>query len=593
MNILGVCSGRAAPIRVDPENRRPISDGGAALIQGGEIVCATIEERHTRKRYSPGFRQSGMVCLRQAGLSLEQIDVVGHSTCCDVPWTKEQDIIDSLIDAWCDVFTPKQIASHFRGKVFTIDHHESHAMLAFVGSGMERSLVCVMDGIGNRYGEPNSFKTGSDWWRGAFQRQDYYICEWVGSRVQIHKVHEEAGGINEIGLGELYRSVTHYLGWHSYQYAGKTMALAPFGDPANLADVKLIDFQAPHSIQVNVPDLHCDPIRQINRVLHAAGYDIPQELCRPANPEQKFLCDVAALLQNQLESALINTVSALADKHQVKNVAFGGGVAMNCVALGKLAQTRTDLALYVPPAPADTGQSLGNALWLAYAAPIPSGSVARLKGIRSAALGPTYQDDVVADAVKAFLKKNQEHSAIQIGDQTKLATEVVKSLLVGEVVGLRNGRAEYGPRALGQSSIIADPRDREMHDRVNEVKRREPFRPYAPSILAEHVSEYFEIATESPFMSFAGRVKKDKQSLIPAVVHVDGSARYQSVLPGTDLYRVVLEIFFEQTGVPVILNTSFNMVGEPIVETPTDALDTYLRSGMDTLVLGSWILKRK
>lgn len=593
MNILGINSGRAAPIRVDPENRRPLSDGGAALIREGRIACATIEERYTRKRFSPGFRMSGLACLKQAGLNLEQIDAVGHSTCCDVFWTKEQDIIDSLVDAWRDVLDPDRIASHFRGRVFTIDHHESHAMLAFVGSGMDRSLVCVMDGIGNRYGDPDTFNTGSDWWRGAFQRQDYYVCEWVGNRVKIQKVHEDACDVNGIGLGELYRSVTHYLGWNSYQYAGKTMALASFGNPVNLADVKLIDFRPPHSIQVNVPDIHPDPIRQIDDVLHTSSCKIPQNLRRPADPAQNFLCDVAALLQSQLEKALAKAVGALADKHHVDNIAFGGGVAMNCVALGKLAEHRPDLALYVPPAPADTGQSLGNALWLAYADSSPVGNMERLKGIRSAALGPEHEDDAVADAVEAFLEENREHSAIQISDQAELATEVVKRILAGEIIGLRHGRAEYGPRALGQSSIIADPRDHKMHDRVNKVKRREPFRPYAPSILAEYVNEYFEMTTESPFMSFAGRVRPGKQSLIPAVVHVDGSARYQTVSTECGLYRSILEKFHKQTGVPVLLNTSFNIAGDPMVETPGDALDAYLRSGMNTLVLGSWVIARK
>ncbi|MCA9886369.1 MAG: hypothetical protein KC708_25525, partial [Anaerolineae bacterium] len=392
MNILGLNSGRAAPIRVDPENKRLLSDGSAALVQDGGIACATIEERHTRQRYSAGFSLSGLACLKQAGLTIDQVDAVGHSTCCDVKWTNEQDILDSMIDAWRDSIPPEKIASHCRGKVYTIDHHESHALLAFVGSGLDRSLVGVMDGVGNRYGEADTFNTGKDWWRGAFQRQDYYLCEWIGNRVRIEKVHEDARKENEIGLGELYRSVTHYLGWESYQFAGKTMALASYGNADNLSTVRLVDFQPPYTINVNVPDLHSDPLVQIGQVLRASKNGVPLGLQRPANPTEPFLCDVAALLQDQLQEALIKAVSALADSYEVNNVCFGGGVSLNCIALGRLAKKRPDLALYVPPAPSDTGQSLGNALWLAYAESSDVGGMGRLTGIKHSAYGPKYED---------------------------------------------------------------------------------------------------------------------------------------------------------------------------------------------------------
>jgi len=499
MNILGINSGRAAPIRIDPENNRPLSDGGAALIQNNRIACATIEERHTRTRYEPGFSKSSLACLKDANLLIEQIDAVGHSTCCDVVWTEENDIIDSLVDAWHDKFSPDKIASHFKGKVFSIDHHESHALMAFSGSGFARALVCVMDGIGNRYDKSNIFNIGSDWWKGTFQRQDYYLCEWVGKRIQIKKIHEEAHHKNEIGLGELYRSVTHYLGWNSYQYAGKTMALASFGNPKNLSGVELIEFESPHNIKVNVCNKHSDPINQIGNIFKTAGYNILEKNKRPANPEQHFFCDVAALMQQQLENALVKTVSALADKYNVQNIAFGGGVALNCVALGKLVEKRPDFALYVPSAPADTGQALGNAIWLSCSSKSPLKKASNIKGISTSALGPKYNNTEVVDSIKIFLKKNKGHKAIQITDRKELVKKVVNKLMLGQIVGLRNGRAEYGPRALGQSSIIADPREQSMHDKLNKIKRRESFRPYAPSILTEYLNEYFEISTESHY----------------------------------------------------------------------------------------------
>ena len=169
---------------------------------------------------------------------------------------------------------------------------------------------------------------------------------------------------------------------------------------------------------------------------------------------------------------------------------------------------------------------------------------------------------------------------------------MVEDLAAGVVVGLRQGRAEYGPRSLGQASILADPRIEDMHDRVNAYKRREPFRPYAPSILAEYIGEYFEIDTDSPFMSFAGTVREEKRGLIPSVVHIDGTARYQSVGMDSGFYRQLLEAWYQKTGIPVLLNTSFNRNGEPIVETPADALACFEKSGLPVLVLENWYIRR-
>jgi carbamoyltransferase len=591
MNIIGINSSRAAPVRVDPAKSRQLADGGAALLQKGKISCAAIEERFTRIRYAAGFRESAINCLRQGKIGLDALDAVGHSTCCDVAWSNQDDLIEDIAETLEGHHSRKQVES-LRGKVFPVDHHESHAAIAFACSGFHKALVAVIDGMGNRKGPPGEFNVSADWWRGAFQRHDYYICEWRDGRINFEKVHEDAGSVDEIGIGEIYRSVTHFLGWPTYQHAGKTMALAPWGNPERLSATPLIELAPPFSTRVPVPNMHDNPIAQVGNAIRLAGYALPNTSMGTASPENSLLCDVAALVQQQLESVIVKAVSSLADELGLANIAFGGGVAMNCVALGKLAALRPDLRLYVPPAPADTGLALGNALWLAYAANSPVKEQLPFSAIKSAALGVEYHSFEIDSAVADFVENHPDVVACRYDDAELLATRIASDLAVGKVVGLRQGRSEYGPRALGNSSIIADPRKAEMHDIVNSHKRREPFRPYAPSILSEHVAEYFEIHVPSPYMGFAGLIREEKRSLIPAVVHVDGSARYQTVAPGAGFFRILLEAWQRQTGVPVLLNTSFNMNGEPIVETPQDALDCFERSRLPVLVLGNWHLER-
>jgi carbamoyltransferase len=591
MNILGVNSGRAAPPRVDRAGARPLSDGAAAVVANGSVSCAVIEERLARSRYAHGFRHSAPACLTHAGLRINEIGAVGHSTCCDLAWSRPDDILDDLIESLEHDYALADLRG-LKGRVFSIDHHESHAALAFAGSGFAKALVVIADGMGNRRGLAEDFNVSATWWRGAFQRQDYYLCEWRGGRIHFEKVHEDAGTEGEIGLGELYRSVTHFLGWPSYQYAGKTMALAAYGQPLSLADAHLVRFVPPHSIWVCVSDSHNDPLGQISSALERAGYKVP-DVRRPASPDEPFLCDVAALVQHQLETALEQAVFALVERYGVRDIAFGGGVAMNCVALGKLAATRPDLRLYVPPAPADTGQALGNALWLAYAERSPVAEAVPLAPIRSAALGIAYSTAAIDVAVAEYVRKHPSAvTATRYDDFVPLTERVTDDLAVGKVVGWRQGRSEYGPRALGQASILADPRRPDAPALVNACKRRESFRPYAPSILAEHVAEYMEIATPSPFMSFAGTIRAGQLSRIPAVAHVDGTARYQSVAPTVGAYRSLMETWYRRSGVPVLLNTSFNRNGEPIVETPQDALECFDQTALKVLALGPWHLEK-
>lgn len=589
MKILGMNGGFAVPPSHGP-NRRYINDGSAALLVDGRIACATIEERHTRRRYERGFRRSAQACLEAAGLAWTELDAIGFSTCCDVRWQHAEDVLAELAATYGGDATAQRLCwSALRDKVVMVDHHESHAMLAFVGAGVERALVAVIDGMGNR----TSPSSGEAWWQGAFQRQSYYLASWRGDRVCLELVDEDCADPEAIGIGEVYRAVTHFLGWSSYQYAGKTMALAAFGNPNHWPGLKFFEMREGKIVAL-MANCHDEPVAQVQELLQR-HHIVLSPHGRESPPHERpaaALCDLAACLQAQVEAVMVERLSTLCDRYALPYMCVGGGVALNCPAMGRLARERPDLRVYVPPAPSDTGQGLGNALWVAFheRSPVHEPSLAlRRSGIRTAALGPEYPAAHFHTAA-ATLRTAPEVTLAGPYAPPELVRVVTDIIERGFVIGVRQGRAEYGPRALGQGSVLADPRSLRMHDRVNAFKRRESFRPYAPSVLTEQVGDYFEPAVDSPFMSFAGWVRPEQRARIPAVVHADGTARYQTVdRDGPSLLRAVLEEFARRTGVPLLLNTSFNRAGEPIVETPADAVQSFLNAELDALCLGPYI----
>ncbi len=590
MKILGLASGRAAPTKEDPTLRRPLADGGAALIVDGHPLCAVIEERFTRRRYSGGFAKSLPAVFDSTGIRLANIDAIAHSTCCDVQWDRPDDILDDLKESVPNLISGLS-EKGILGRLYTVNHHDSHCALAFVGSGFDRALVIVSDGMGNRNGQPGVFNISPNWWEGAFQRHTCYLCEWKAGRLEMERVHEDAQMPGEIGLGEIYRAVTHALGWRSYQFAGKTMALAAFGDPLVYDRAKFVDHVPPFSIRVNSTNRYDNPVELVTEIMERAGYVIPEMGDEFFSRHFKIAANLAATLQSQVETALQKSVAALADSLDVENIAFAGGVAMNCVALGKLCSTMPGTGFYVPPAPSDTGIALGNALWLAHADESPVCQARRPTAISTAFLGLEYSAREIRDAIQSLIDQPEAFSVGFIEDDVELISQLITDLNKQHVIGLRRGRGEYGPRALGHSSILADPRSHSMHTKVNAYKKREPFRPFAPSILEEYVCEYLQIEVPSPFMSFASSIDPEKRWQIPAVTHIDGTARYQSVPKDGGFFRALLECWYNETGVPVLLNTSFNLAGEPIVEHPRDAVRSFLDSGLPVLVLGSWYVR--
>jgi carbamoyltransferase len=594
MRALGFNAGRAAPPRIDPDKSRPLADGSAAIVVNGQIECATIEERHARRRYAGGFAASARACLGQAGIEIEQVDGFGVSTCCDVSWRKESDRIDGVIEELHADLDKDRLYAALQGRTYCVDHHDSHAMTAFVGSGFRTALVCVIDGFGNRKDDLDRFHVGKDWWRGAFDRQTYFLARWSDEGVHLERVMEASGPANGIGLAELYRSATHFLGWPSYQYAGKTMALAAYGDARRLAGVRLAAYDREIGPRTFVPDDHDDPIGQISAALRSAGYPIPTRQLRPANAGTTDLADIAAILQQQVEDCFIQTIEALVDRHNVSSVAIAGGFALNCIAMGKLAAARPDLNLYVPPAPGDTGQGLGNALWLSHhvASPLVRRGMTA-PPIRSAALGPSYSRLAIDEAIADFEGRFGAEFSIRKLDSAAMADAVADLLVSQRLVALRCGRSEYGPRALGNCSILCDPRGSDVRTRVNRIKHREDFRPFAASVLAEHAKDFYELSLKSPFMSFAGKVSDELASQAPGVVHADRTSRFQTVEKEDGFLRGVLLNFGRKSGIPLVLNTSFNLSGEPMVESPSTALDVFTRSDVDAVVIEDTLIVRR
>jgi len=586
MRILGLNGGFALPLR-DGGDRHPLDDGAAALLVDGVVACAAIEERLTRHRYVGGFRHSAPLCLAAGRTGWEALDGVAFSTCCERRWTRPEDVVDELRQTFGGRIHPST-ARVLTRRVAVVDHHESHAALAFAASGAARALVAVLDGLGNRRdGSPPAPR-----WQGAFQRHSYYLASWSEAGMELELVDEDCGGQDEAGIGEVYRALTHFAGWRSYHQAGTTMALAGFGDPRRAGAVEFVSLRD-GEIVVPVASRYTDPEGLVLEVLRRAGVRLsPCPPSAPATPADRALCDVVAALQAQVEHVLRERLAALCDRHGVSDLCLGGGVALNCLAMGRLSAALPGIRVSVSPAPGDTGQSLGNALWAACSrhSPLARPGARRARpSVRSGALGFAYPPLAYRRAAERLAGRRgvRVYGPFPMRELARGAAELLEA---GIVVATRGGRGEYGPRALGQSSVLADSRRAEMRDRVNDFKRREAFRPYAPCVLAEHAAEYFHAPAESPFMSFAAAVREERCAQVPAVLHVDATARYQTVAAdGPVFLRAVLEEFYARTGVPVLVNTSFNRAGEPIVETPDDAARCFADSALPALCLGPYL----
>ena len=580
-------------------------DAAAALLGDGMLTAAAEEERFTRKKHDYSFPVNAIdFCLETGGIRGEDLDMVVFF---EKPFLKFDRILrsamqtfprsrrvfqESMITWFTDKLWIKSLIRQKLGvpesKIFFSDHHLSHAASAFFCSPFEKAAILTVDGVG-------------EWATATYG---------VGHGTDI-KILREIRFPHSLGL--LYSAFTAFLGFEVNEGEYKVMGMAPFGHPRYIDKVwKLIQQERDGSFHLTMDyfsfqhsahstynskfvDLFGRP-RDPGAHFFTAGSGYPPYFGpKPADydnlvHQNQHYADVAASIQKVTEEVLLKMAVHLHRETGLKHLCFAGGVALNSVANGRILRETPFEEIFIQPAAGDGGGALGAALFGHH---MVLGKPRRFV-MRHAYWGREYSPAEVAD----FLRASDIVHA-RFDDDDRLMARVVEHLEAGKVVGWFQGRFELGPRALGNRSIIADPRNHDMKDIVNtKIKFREPFRPFAPSVLMERAAELFDLP-DAPrhhparYMLYVVDVKPDQQARVPAITHVDGTARLQTVDRDTaPRYHRLIEAFGEATGVPVLLNTSFNLRGEPIVNTPAEAFSTFSRSGMDVLVLGPHLIEK-
>ena len=576
-------------------------DSAACLVRDGEIIAAAQEERFTRKKHDPNFPENAIkYCLKAGGIDISGVDYVAFY---EKPLIKFERIIETHLayapyglkpflmaipvwlkdKLWMSELIKRDLKG-FQGKLLFPQHHESHAASAFYPSPFEESAFLTIDGVGE-------WATTS-WGVGKGNQLDI--------KYELRFPHS---------LGLLYSAFTYYTGFKVNSGEYKVMGLAPYGEPKFVEAIydNLIDLKNDGSFKLNMDYFnYCAGLTMTNDRFHKLFGGEPRK------PESKLTqreMDFAASIQKVTEDIMIKMVRNVKKETGQRYLCLAGGVALNCVANGKIMKSAIFDDLWIQPAAGDSGGALGAALLTWHKVLNGKRVVVRGRDAQKGSyLGPDFKDN----EIETFLKK--KNIPFQIYPEEKLPIVVGGLLTEGKVIGLLYGRMEFGPRALGARSIIGDARLPAMQSVMNlKIKFRESFRPFAPSVLKDKVSDYFDIDRESPYMLLVADIKKDRQikmtqdeellwgidklnvirSEIPAVTHVDYSARIQTVDKETNpVYYAVIEEFYKKTGCPVIINTSFNVRGEPIVCTPEDAYRCFMRTNIDYLILGNHILDK-
>jgi carbamoyltransferase len=578
-------------------------DSAAAVLVDGRIVAAAQEERFTRRKHDAAFPAKAVAyCLSEAGLSPEDLDWVGFY---DKPLLKFERLLETYLayaprglrsfstamPPWLreKLFLPRVLRKGLEGKytrrfVFA-EHHESHAASAFFPSPFEEAAILTVDGVG-------------EWATASFG---------IGRGNRIALSHQLKFPHS---LGLLYSAMTYYTGFRVNSGEYKLMGLAPYGTPcyADAILQHLVDLKDDGSFRMDLSYFnYCQGLTMTSAKFHRLFGGPPR---RPDSPIAQRDMDLAASVQVVTEEILLRMARRVHAETKQRRLCLAGGVALNCVANGRLLREGPFEDLWIQPAAGDAGGALGVALLIHHQllgnprVPDPDDAM------RGAKLGPSYSDESLAKFLHAV-----EAPATRLDSDEALCEAVASHLADGHVVGWFQGRMEFGPRALGSRSILGDPRRRDMQSVMNlKIKFRESFRPFAPSVLRDRVDEYFELppGQDSPYMLLVADVRPDKRvsqeeqggaegldrvklvrSVIPAVTHVDNSARIQTVDPARDpLYDGLLRAFERRTGCPVLINTSFNVRGEPIVNTPGDAYRCFLATDIDVLALGRFLLRK-
>ena len=557
-------------------------DSAAALLIDGKIIAAAQEERFTRVKHDDNFpRNSVIYCLQSQGFTIRDIDYVVFY---DKPILKFERLLRTYINTWPrglksfikamkvwlskKVWTEHLIAKElsFKKDILFTEHHYAHAASAYYSSQFDDAVIVTMDGVGEWDTTTIGFGNGNQ----------------IKLTKTIHFPHS---------LGLLYSALTYYLGFKVNSAEYKVMGLAPYGNP----DVyynhfkKLITIAEDGSFELNMKYFPYEHALTMTNIKFNKLFESPPRKSGD-KLEQKHK-DIAATLQKITEEIVLKIVRHAHFLHPSENLCLAGGVALNCVANGKILKEGLFKRIFIQPASGDAGGAIGAASYAYFEAlgNEKCGSV-----MDNVYLGPEFSND----EIKAFLEKNNKQSTgpllvYRYIDDAELFNTVADLINDNAVIGWFQGRMEFGPRSLGNRSILADARKRENWQRVNlKIKHRESFRPFAPSVLAEEAEEYFDLGNhESPYMLLVAQVKDDT---VPAVTHVDKSARIQTVTSGENSrYYNLLRTFYKKTGCPVMVNTSFNVRGEPIVCTLEDAFNCFTNTEMDYLVLGNYLISKE
>lgn len=564
-------------------------DTSACLLRDGEIAYAINKERITRQKHDTGFFKDVVdYCLKAEGISLDDVDLVVRN-CYVLPVEDlekrlvSEDVPEVLNDAERAAAKDHPLYLSKSDKVVTVSHHLAHAYSAFAASPFKDGAIMVVDGVGNYctdVKEPGQPTNGVN--PLARESESYYKFD--GSKMEALKkvwLKPTRGFLSDEfyympGLGALYSRVSSYI-FADWNKCGEVMGLAPYGSPNAVRSLLKFKDEADKDTDLAIPDWGVD-------------FDKPWLVMREQNweasPSMQHWKDIAWRIQDDTEHILLERAKWLREATGAQNLCMAGGVALNCVANGRLAREAGYDNIWIQPAAGDDGIAIGCAYY---------GYLEILKKPRSfvmdhAFLGVAYKEEEARAAANKTLVRIQTINKVS----DNICRDTAKLLAEGNIFGWFQGRSEFGPRALGGRSILADPRKPEMKDILNKrVKFRQAFRPFAPIVLAERSAEIFEGDEESPFMLLAKRVRPEWRDRIPAIVHVDGTARVQTIRENQNerLYRLLKE-FDALTGVPVLINTSFNVKGEPIVETPEDALACFLSTGMDYLALHDMLISK-
>jgi carbamoyltransferase len=549
-------------------------DAAAAIIRDGQMLAAAQEERFTRKKHDSDFPINAIrYCLNVAGIEAKDLDYIGFY---DKPFAKFDRILQTYVATWPrslpsfitampvwvkeKVWIPQIIKKEldYNGPILFSEHHIAHAASAFLVSRFDEAAILTMDGVGEW--ETTTYGIGN------------------GSDIQLLRTISFPHS-----LGLLYSAFTYYLGFRVNSAEYKVMGLAPYGKPvyADLILSKLIDLKEDGSFRLNMKYFSYD------YGLRMTGRAFDELLGRPHREAEskleQFHMDVAASLQKVTDICVVRMANEVHRRTGLTKLCMAGGVALNCVANSKLLEETEFKEVFIQPAASDAGAAVGVAYYI-YNTVLGN---RRNFVLDHVFLGPEFSDEEIEAVLIA-----RGVTAKKL-DRVSLLTETARLLADQKVVGWFQGRMEFGPRALGSRSILADARNKENWQRVNlKIKFRESFRPFAPTVLEDRTAEYFNFDRPSPYMLFTAQVREDRRT-IPAVTHLDGSARLQTVNRSQHaLYYDLISEFDKLTGCPVIINTSFNVRGEPIVCSPEDAINCFLHTEMDCLVMGSYILDK-